>query len=157
LSAVTQPVFYRIYHSIKLDIQSIESLITNLERDIRVLVTKSEPTIAQAPTFDEPMAKVSPKPDKTFNSILAIKEELALQKAFLQHRQIALKEIETEIRRVAKRTNDLELRIFVACWLDGKRIEVVADEFGYAISYIYNKRSVIRSYINNDYRAPAVM
>lgn len=131
--------FYQSYTSTKMYVDSIEAIIKSLEKELKTLVDKSGPSSVRAITYDSiPGVAIKIPDEKVLHRIIELRAAIYINKANLMEWADTLDTIKRNITKKSKTLDDINLKVFVAAWIEGKKNEEIAAELGYSIGRIWN-------------------
>lgn len=133
--------FYQLYTSTKLYIESIEKVIESLENELKILINKSGPANVRAVTYDSiPGVAIKLPDEKVLERILQLRTAIDINKTNLRDWNDTFEQLKKSIIKKSKHLDDLNLKVFVAAWLEGKKNEEIAQELGYSLTHIWHSK-----------------
>lgn len=131
--------FYQVYTSTKLYIESIERMISTLEKELDTLIRKSGPTSVRAISYDSiPGVAIKIPDERVLERILELRVAIDINKTNLKSWSETLEDLKRSIIKKSKQLDDLPLKVFVAGWIEGKTNHEIAHELGYSVGRIWN-------------------
>ena len=137
--------FYQQYQSMDLYIKSIEKILESLYQELDNLIRQSGPQNVRAISY-EPTQGVSIRlPDmQVLERIQELRAAIAINETNLKTWNRSLDELKrTAIKKAKQSESELQLKVFVAAWIEGKDNHVIASELGYSVQTIWNTKTVI--------------
>ena len=141
----TSKNFYQQYQSMDLYIKSIEKTLESLNEELDNLIRQSGPQNVRAISY-EPTQGVSIRlPDmQVLERIQELRAAIAINETNLKTWNRSLDELKRAVIKKAKQSeSELQLKVFVAAWIEGKDNHVIASELGYSVQTIWNTKTVI--------------
>ena len=141
----TSKNFYQQYQSMDLYIKSIEKILESLYQELDNLIRQSGPQNVRAISY-EPTQGVSIRlPDmQVLERIQELRAAIAINETNLKTWNRSLDELKrTAIKKAKQSESELQLKVFVAAWIEGKDNHVIASELGYSVQTIWNTKTVI--------------
>ena len=141
----TSKNFYQQYQSMDLYIKSIEKTLESLYQELDNLIRQSGPQNVRAISY-EPTQGVSIRlPDmQVLERIQELRAAIAINETNLKTWNRSLDELKrTAIKKAKQSESELQLKVFVAAWIEGKDNHVIASELGYSVQTIWNTKTVI--------------
>jgi len=142
----SQKNVFRIYRETELSITAQRGVVTTLEARLSTWIRKSGPSVVRAQSYDgDNRGGTIYMPDEeVLENIAVISNKLAIEKENLEIMEASFLDLKRVIRKTSKELeSDLQLKVFVASWIDGKRIAEMAQEFGYSTVYIKKAKGKI--------------
>jgi len=128
---------YKIYQGYEMDIKSLRTKILTTERALNTWVTRQGPGMVSSVNYDGiPGASIIIPVDVVMDNIIRLTAQLQGERSELAIIEDGFSALKKQIRRTAAELGDLEYKVFVAGWIDGKRILEIAQECGYSIPHI---------------------
>ena len=138
----TSKNFYQQYQSMDLYIKSIEKTLESLNEELDNLIRQSGPQNVRAISY-EPTQGVSIRlPDmQVLERIQELRAAIAINETNLKTWNRSLDELKRAVIKKAKQSeSELQLKVFVAAWIEGKDNHVIASELGYSVGTIWNAK-----------------